>query len=92
MKVSERPFKHINYLIITLKPACITGPENEMQKQIVEAFMHAWTGYKQYAWGHDELKPLTKGWRDWFGVGLTIVDSLDTMWMMGLKDGTVKAL
>ena len=62
-----------------------------MQEKIVEAFLHAWTGYKQYAWGHDELKPLSKGWREWFGVGLTIVDSLDTMWMMGLKEGTLHA-
>jgi hypothetical protein len=23
-------------------------------------FLHAWNGYKQYAWGHDELKPLRR--------------------------------
>ena len=65
----------------------LIGPENNRQKAVVEAFMHAWTGYKTHAWGHDELKPLTKGWKEWFGVGLTIVDSLDTMWIMGLNDG-----
>jgi hypothetical protein len=23
-------------------------------------FLHAWNGYKKYAWGHDDLKPLSK--------------------------------
>ncbi len=49
--------------------------------------MHAWNAYKKYAWGHDELKPVSHGWQEWFGIGLTIVDSLDTMWIMGLKEG-----
>ena len=54
--------------------------------------MHAWNAYKRYAWGHDELKPVSHGWQEWFGIGLTIVDSLDTMWIMGLKDGTTRSL
>ena len=24
-------------------------------------FLHAWNGYKQYAWGHDELLPVSEG-------------------------------
>lgn len=64
---------------------CLVGPQNEQQKAIVEAFMHAWSAYKRYAWGHDELKPVSRGWQEWMGVGLTLVDSLDTMWIMGLK-------
>ena len=27
-------------------------------------FLHAWNGYKQFAWGHDALKPLSKQPRD----------------------------
>ena len=23
-------------------------------------FLHAWRGYERYAWGHDELRPLSK--------------------------------
>ena len=64
-----------------------SGPENPKQEAIVEAFMHAWTAYKRYAWGHDELKPISRGWQEWMGVALTMVDSLDTMYIMGLKDG-----
>ena len=46
------------------------------------------SGYKQYAWGHDELQPLIKGYHDWYDTSLlmTPVDALDTMILMGLKD------
>ncbi|GFR89029.1 mannosyl-oligosaccharide 1,2-alpha-mannosidase [Elysia marginata] len=59
---------------------------NERQEQVVEAFRHAWKAYKKYAWGHDELHPLSKTSTEWFGTGLTLVDSLDTMIIMGLKE------
>src|SRR5215469_3466531 len=51
-------------------------------------FLHAWTNYEKYAWGHDELKPLSKACRDWYGQSLlmTPVDALDTLVLMGLKD------
>jgi mannosidase alpha-like ER degradation enhancer 2 len=60
----------------------------EMADRVRSEFLHAWNGYKQYAWGHDELKPLTKTARDWHKVSLlmTPVDALDTMILMGLKD------
>ena len=65
----------------------ISGPKNEHQEAVVGAFKHAWAAYKKYAWGKDELRPLSKTHNEWFGVGLTIIDSLDTMYIMGLKDG-----
>ncbi|MEP6819075.1 MAG: glycoside hydrolase family 47 protein [bacterium] len=51
-------------------------------------FLHAWNGYKKYAWGHDDLKPLSKSYHDWYAEPLlmTPVDALDTMILMGLKD------
>lgn len=60
---------------------------NVRQEAVVKAFRHAWKGYKQFAWGHDHLKPISEGYHDWFGLGLTIVDSLDTMYIMGLTEG-----
>jgi len=49
--------------------------------------LHAWEGYKKYAWGHDELHPLSKQAFDWYGHTLlmTPVDALDTLTLMGLK-------
>ena len=51
-------------------------------------FLHAWDDYVKYAWGHDELMPLSKKPRDWYGQSLlmTPVDALDTLIVMGLKD------
>lgn len=50
-------------------------------------FLHAWNGYKKHCWGRDDLKPITKTCRDWYGTTLlmTPVDSLDTMYLMGFK-------
>ncbi|XP_053229740.1 endoplasmic reticulum mannosyl-oligosaccharide 1,2-alpha-mannosidase isoform X2 [Podarcis raffonei] len=61
-------------------------PLNERQMAVIEAFRHAWKGYKEFAWGHDELKPISKSFSEWFGLGLTLIDALDTMWIMGLKE------
>lgn len=63
-----------------------------MAKKVREEFLHAWNAYKQYAWGHDELKPLSKSYRDWYGVSLlmTPLDALDTMILMGLDEEAAK--
>jgi mannosyl-oligosaccharide alpha-1,2-mannosidase len=51
-----------------------------------DAFIRSWQGYKQHAWLHDELMPVSGGKKDPFaGWAATLVDSLDTMWIMGLK-------
>ncbi|XP_071802353.1 endoplasmic reticulum mannosyl-oligosaccharide 1,2-alpha-mannosidase-like isoform X1 [Asterias amurensis] len=62
----------------------IYGPKNEKQEAVVAAFQHAWKAYRAHAWGHDELKPISKTYNEWFHLGLTIIDSLDTMYIMGL--------
>ncbi|XP_035852362.1 mannosidase, alpha, class 1B, member 1b isoform X4 [Sander lucioperca] len=56
------------------------------REAVQEAFRHAWKGYKDFAWGHDELRPLSKSYSEWFGLGLTLIDALDTMWILGLKE------
>jgi hypothetical protein len=46
-------------------------------------FLHAWSGYEQYAWGHDELRPVTNGSSDtWGGFGATLIDGLDTLMLI----------
>ncbi|KAI1868026.1 uncharacterized protein JN550_006514 [Neoarthrinium moseri] len=47
----------------------------------------AWDGYRSYAWMHDELSPVTQKFRDPFcGWAATLVDALDTLWIMGMKE------
>src|SRR5438067_3966649 len=55
--------------------------------QVKAEFLHAWNGYKQYCWGHDDLKPISKTCRDWYGtpVYMTAVDSLDSLYLLGFK-------
>ena len=56
--------------------------------QVKAEFLHAWNGYKKYAWGNDDLKPLSKSFHNWYAQPLLMspVDALDTMYLMGLKD------
>ena len=56
-------------------PAAASAPwtdqqKSEMAARVRDEFLHAWNGYKQYAWGHDELKPLSKSYHDWYGASL----------------------
>jgi hypothetical protein len=71
------------------KQKMFKGPQNERQRAVVAAFKHAWHGYKKFAWGHDNLLPLSNGFSDWFGLGMTIVDSLDTIYIMDLQEGNI---
>lgn len=65
----------------------------QRRAEVKSAFQHAWEGYKNNAWLHDELLPLSGGRKDPFvGWAATVVDSLDTLWIMGLKDEFEDAL
>lgn len=52
---------------------------------------HAWDNYVRYAWGKNELRPISKRGHSAsiFGsmsLGATIVDGLDTLYIMGLEE------
>ncbi|KAJ7074982.1 glycoside hydrolase family 47 protein [Mycena belliarum] len=52
-----------------------------------KAFMHAYKGYQAHALPSDELRPMTgEQINNFHGWGVTMYDSLDTMWLMGLED------
>lgn len=53
---------------------------------MVAALKHSWNGYTKHAWGHDNLKPITQSYSDWFGLGLTIVDALDTLYIADMQE------
>lgn len=58
-----------------------------MAERAKAEFKHAWGGYKQHCWGHDDLKPISKTCRDWYGtpILMTPVDSLDSLYLLGFK-------
>lgn len=63
----------------------------ERRNKVREMMQHAWSNYEQYAWGQNELRPVTKrghaaGIFGKTSMGATIVDGLDTLYLMGLRD------
>jgi len=67
--------------------------KKEMCEKVKEATKHAWKGYKTYAWGADDLRPLTKTSRNWYNVSMlmTPVDAFDTFTLLGLTDEAKEA-
>ncbi|PGH23719.1 hypothetical protein AJ80_02147 [Polytolypa hystricis UAMH7299] len=56
------------------------------RQAVRESFLHTWQGYKENAWLHDEVRPLDgEAINPFGGWAATLVDSLDSLWIMGLK-------
>lgn len=49
-----------------------------------EMMRHSWRGYKQKAWGRDEVHPDSGNAKDWCSLAVTMIDALSTLWLMGL--------
>jgi mannosidase alpha-like ER degradation enhancer 2 len=64
-----------------------------LASQVRTELLFAWQAYERHAWGHDELRPLSRTVRDWYGEPLlmTPVDALDTLLLAGLPDEAAKA-
>ena len=81
----------LTFFLLGFFPVAMAQTPQVDRKRIAEhvkiEFLHAWNGYKQYCWGHDDLKPLSKTCRDWYGtpVLMTAVDSLDSLYLLGFK-------
>jgi len=72
-------------------------PEMKRRRDFVQLMMQdAWDDYVRYAWGNNELKPISRTGQTGgiFGtakIGATIVDSLDTLYIMGMEEEYQKA-
>jgi ER degradation enhancer, mannosidase alpha-like 2 len=58
----------------------------ELAAAVQAEYLHAWQGYKTYAWGHDVLRPLSKKGEDLYGTTfyLTALEALDGLALMHL--------
>ena len=64
----------------------------ERRERVRGAIRHAWAGYEKYAYGFDELLPISEhGQNNWGGLGVTLIDSLDTLWLAGMRDEFLRA-
>ncbi|HEX9887236.1 MAG TPA: GH92 family glycosyl hydrolase [Longimicrobiales bacterium] len=82
-RVPPRPALTVSWLRADPAPA----------ERVRQEFLHAWEGYRAYAWGHDDLRPLSRSFRDWYDASLlmTPVDAFDTMLLMGLDEEAAEA-
>ncbi|KAI5298336.1 hypothetical protein KEM56_004132, partial [Ascosphaera pollenicola] len=60
---------------------------------VKEAFKRGWSNYRERAWMQDELRPLSGTAKNGFGGwAATLVDNLDTLWILGLKNDFKEAV
>jgi mannosyl-oligosaccharide alpha-1,2-mannosidase len=58
----------------------------ERRQYVQQTFSKCWSSYKRLAWMRDELSPISGRGRDTFGGwAATLVDALDTLWIMDMK-------
>ena len=62
--------------------------KEEYAEKVKQEFLHAWNAYKKYAWGHDQLMPISKTFNDWNSESLllTPVDAFSTLKLMKLEN------
>lgn len=76
-------------IAVLLAAPCLSQGKSRgaLADEVKKEFTHAWAGYKKYAWGYDDLKPLSKSHHNWYSEPLLMspVDALDTMYIMGMK-------
>lgn len=53
---------------------------------------HIFYAYLLIKFLQDHLKPISGGGQDWFSLGLTLIDSLDTMYIMNLQNGILSQI
>jgi Glycosyl hydrolase family 47 len=80
-------------VLLTAAPALAADPSAmpsaaSVAAQVRAEYLHGWRGYCDRAWGYDELRPLSGGHHDFFAdghtFGLSMVEALDTLYLMGL--------
>lgn len=56
----------------------------------------AWSQYRERAWGRDEIKPISGGYSSFplktHHLGLSLIEAMDTLWVMGLDSEFADAL
>ncbi|KAJ9057578.1 hypothetical protein DSO57_1021267 [Entomophthora muscae] len=85
----------LRYILAPILALCFkASDQNGLSEQeyrmntIRNYFIFTWVNYKTRAMGADELRPMdgTPDVNVWGGWGVTLVDSLDTLWLMDLKE------
>ncbi|KAH3744556.1 mannosyl-oligosaccharide 1,2-alpha-mannosidase IB [Pelomyxa schiedti] len=73
-------------LVIVAICPIIDAQMDSRRDSIKQAMKHSWEGYVQYGWGMDNMKTISEEGYNWLYMNLTVVDAIDTLWIMGLTD------
>ena len=61
-----------------------------LAKDVRREMRWAWSQYRDHAWGKDQIRPLSGGFESFplknHHLGLSLIEALDTLWIMGLDD------
>lgn len=77
----------------TKEPATSRQIRESRQAEVKKQFMKCWNNYRSRAWMHDEMTPIAGGFTDDFGGwAATLVDSLDTLWIMDEREQFISAI
>lgn len=76
---------------LTINASLYRGPDEYRKNFVRDMMRHAWHGYATYAWGYNEVRPISKlpHTESIFGaekLGASIVDGIDTLLIMGLDE------
>lgn len=84
-------------ILITLSNCTTRKPEtpitlSPLAREVADETLRSWQSYKQYAWGHDVLMPLSKSHKDWYARPLYIspIDAYSTLKLMGFENEAIE--
>ncbi|KAJ3340635.1 Mannosyl-oligosaccharide 1,2-alpha-mannosidase IA, partial [Kappamyces sp. JEL0680] len=83
--VQKQAANHVSLMAVANRT---DGIHEAGRNRVKDMMRHAWSSYKKYAWGYDELKPLSKTGHNWtkYSYLFTPIDALDTLFIMDLKE------
>ncbi|KAF2739978.1 seven-hairpin glycosidase [Polyplosphaeria fusca] len=88
--VPNRPRIQFNFQTESREKTVI---QERRQYAVKKVFKKNWASYKKHAWMKDELLPMSGQFKDHFsGWAATLVDSLDTLWILGMRQEFYEAV
>ncbi|KAF2870001.1 glycoside hydrolase [Massariosphaeria phaeospora] len=73
--------------------ARVAAVQEKRRLEVKRVFEKSWKSYKSQAWMKDALKPISgESVNQFSGWAATLVDTLDTLWMLGLRDDFYEAV
>ncbi|WP_217649613.1 glycoside hydrolase family 47 protein [Saccharopolyspora flava] len=80
----------------TSGPVSAQGSWKPVADTVREEYLWAWRHYVDRAFGADQIKPISGGREDFFAeghsVGLSLVEAVDTLWLMEADDEVARAV